>query len=99
MLEARNASGANASVETDDARDARRYRYWRDNADWLDGDGDGINGCAFSCQVPLVVIDKASPAELFDIVADICTDRGDLAAEKCKEIATRTAEQAQGGGA
>lgn len=50
--------------------DVTRYRYWRENIDWLTEDEAGIKGCAYSCQIPLEIIKQASDAELFDAVAD-----------------------------
>lgn len=52
------------------ARDAARYRWWRENFGFIEEDGDGIVGCAFSCQIQLPILQSASHAELFDMVAD-----------------------------
>lgn len=51
-------------------RAAARYAWWRENFEWLIQDGDGITGCAFSCQIPLDVIEKSEPEVLMDMVAD-----------------------------
>lgn len=48
-------------------RDAKRYLWWREHADWIHDNG-GITGCAFSCQIN--VLAGHSKAVLFDIVAD-----------------------------
>ena len=56
--------------QRNDALDAARYRWWREHSDFLAYDGDGIEGCAFDCQIPMDKIANASHAELMDIVAD-----------------------------
>lgn len=57
---------------TDDERDARRYRWWRQNIDLLDE--QSIVEVAYDFQVPLHGIDpgvqKQSPADMMDAVAD-----------------------------
>jgi hypothetical protein len=57
-------------VVDEDMRDAARYRWWRENFGFIEEDGDGIVGCAFSCQIQLPILQSASHAELFDMVAD-----------------------------
>jgi hypothetical protein len=61
---------------TNDERDARRYRWWRDNIDIIEEDGDGIVGVAYNFQIPLYGIDKSvekeqTHAELMDAIADV----------------------------
>ena len=60
---------------TNDERDAKRYRWWRDNIDLLEEDGDGIVGVAYNFQIPLHGLDKSvekeqTHAELMDAIAD-----------------------------
>lgn len=49
---------------------AARYKIVRDLIDWILEDEDGLAGCAFSCQIPLELIDKATSAELLDAIID-----------------------------
>lgn len=55
---------------TRDKRDAARYRWLRDCIEDIFEDEDGLAGVAYTYQVPLAVIDKATEAELLDAVAD-----------------------------
>lgn len=50
--------------------DANRHEWWRENFQLLLEDDDGIEGWAFSCQIPIHVIQISTPAALYDMVAD-----------------------------
>jgi hypothetical protein len=66
----------------EDARDAERYRWWREHADWIAEDGDGLAGCAFSCQIHPDVIEQKSSTELMDMIADLHTSEAMLRAAR-----------------
>ena len=51
-------------------RAIKRYAFVRDNIDWLLSDENGLAGIAFSCQIPLQTIEKATDQELLDAIAD-----------------------------
>lgn len=61
------------AVERDEmAKDAARYRWWREHGPAIFEDPDGIPAAAFSCQIPLPDIESLSGAELIDLIADRC---------------------------
>lgn len=70
LLAAQERIAALESANAAMAKDAGRYRFVRDQIDWLTSDEAGMPGIAFSCQIQLSVIDKSSGAELLDMIAD-----------------------------
>lgn len=49
---------------------AKRYKWWQENIEWLEKEPDGLAALAFDCQLDLGFIDKATPAQLMDAIAD-----------------------------
>ena len=52
------------------AKDAARYRWWRDHIEDVAEDGDGVRGIAYAMQLPIAMDPSASFGEVADAVAD-----------------------------